>query len=56
MKHRFVRTGRVPNQAELQKEFQGIDQTELHEGIAEFRTIANGWPELEVQHATAKAD
>jgi hypothetical protein len=56
MKHRFVRTGHVPNQAELQEEFQGINQTELLEGIAEFGTIANGWPELEAQHATAKAD
>lgn len=50
MKHRFVRTGYVPNQNELQEEFQGIDQAELLEGIAEFGTIANGWSELEAQH------
>jgi hypothetical protein len=39
MKHRFVRTGQVPDQDELQAEFAGIDQTELHEGIAEFDAI-----------------
>lgn len=39
MKHRFVRTGQVPNRGELQAEFAGIDQTELHEGIAEFDAI-----------------
>lgn len=40
MKHRFVRTGQVPDQDELQAEFSGIDQTELSEGIAEFGAIA----------------
>ncbi|MGW8920228.1 hypothetical protein [Paenibacillus lautus] len=52
MKHRFVRTGQVPDQDELQAEFAGIDQTELQEGIAEFDTIAAGWPGMEMQHAT----
>jgi len=52
MKHRFVRTGQVPDQDELQAEFAGIDQTELKEGIAEFDTIAAGWPGMEMQHAT----
>lgn len=40
MKHRFLRTGHVPDLDELQSEFAGIDQTELREGIAEFETIA----------------
>ncbi|WP_036634650.1 hypothetical protein [Paenibacillus massiliensis] len=54
MKHRFVRTGQVPDQDELQAEFAGIDQAELREGIAEFGTIADGWPGVEVQRdATA---
>ncbi|MNO05631.1 hypothetical protein D3C81_2270980 [compost metagenome] len=39
MKHRFLRTGHVPGREELQTEFSGIDQTELHEGIAEFDAI-----------------
>ncbi|KZS49014.1 hypothetical protein AWU65_07275 [Paenibacillus glucanolyticus] len=52
MKHRFVRTGQVPDQDELQAEFAGIDQTELQEGIAEFETIATVWPGMEMQHAT----
>ncbi|MCM3206416.1 hypothetical protein [Paenibacillus illinoisensis] len=51
MKHRFVRTGQVPDQDELQNEFAGIDQTELLEGIAEFGAIAGEWPELEAPHA-----
>lgn len=54
MRHRFMRTGQVPDRDELQAEFAGIDQTELHEGIAEFDAIAGEWPELEVQ--CAKAD
>ncbi|MEK3920596.1 hypothetical protein [Paenibacillus sp. FSL K6-2393] len=49
-----MRTGQVPDRDELQAEFAGIDQTELHEGIAEFDAIAGEWPELEVQ--CAKAD
>ncbi|MEC0125321.1 hypothetical protein [Paenibacillus pabuli] len=51
MKHRFLRTGEVPDQDELQAEFEGIDQTELREGIVEFDAIAGEWPELEAQHA-----
>lgn len=51
MKHRFVRTGQVPDQDELQDAFKGIDQNELHEGIAEFGTIAAGWPGMEMHHA-----
>lgn len=39
MRHRFMNTGQVPDQDELQAEFAGIDQTELHEGIAEFDAI-----------------
>ncbi|WP_307415111.1 hypothetical protein [Paenibacillus sp. W2I17] len=39
MKHRFLRTGEVPDRDELQTEFAGIDQTELREGIAEFDAI-----------------
>ncbi|CAH1215962.1 hypothetical protein [Paenibacillus sp. JJ-223] len=46
MKHRFVRTGQVPDQDELKEVFPTIDQTELREGIAEFGTIAKGWPEV----------
>ncbi|WP_260632857.1 hypothetical protein [Paenibacillus xylanexedens] len=34
-----MRTGQVPGEDELQTEFAGIDQTELHEGIAEFDAI-----------------
>jgi len=48
-----MNTGQVPDLDELQAEFEGIDQTELHEGIAEFDEIAGEWPELEVQHAKA---
>jgi hypothetical protein len=50
MKHRFLRTGQVPNQDELQTEFTGIDQTELREGIAEFDAIVGAGG---VQHAKA---
>ncbi|WP_366294344.1 hypothetical protein [Paenibacillus sp. AN1007] len=39
MKHRYIRTGHVPDREELQTEFMGIDQTELLEGIAEFDAI-----------------
>ncbi|WP_258530707.1 hypothetical protein [Paenibacillus taichungensis] len=39
MRHRFMNTGQVPDQDELQTEFAGIDQTELHEGIDEFDAI-----------------
>ncbi len=56
MKHRFVRTGHVPNIDELRTEFTGIDQTELREGIAEFETIVGDWSEVEVQHATTKTN
>lgn len=56
MKHRFVRTGQVPDQNELQEEFAGIDQTELREGIVEFDSIAGGWPGLEVRHEATKVD
>ncbi|QKS56500.1 hypothetical protein HUB98_09205 [Paenibacillus barcinonensis] len=48
MKHRFLRTGQVPDQDELQAEFAGIDQTELLEGIAEFDAIVGTGG---VQHA-----
>lgn len=48
MKHRFLRTGQVPDQGELQAEFTGIDQTELLEGIAEFDAIVGTGG---VQHA-----
>ncbi|MGF6357127.1 hypothetical protein ABIE27_005066 [Paenibacillus sp. 4624] len=48
MKHRFLRTGHVPNRDELQAEFAGIDQTELREGIAEFDAIVGTGG---VQHA-----
>ncbi|WP_256984788.1 MULTISPECIES: hypothetical protein [Paenibacillus] len=34
-----MNTGQVPDRDELQTEFAGIDQTELHEGIAEFDAI-----------------
>lgn len=53
MRHRFMNTGQVPNLDELQAEFEGIDQTELREGIVEFDAIAGEWPELEVQRAKA---
>lgn len=56
MKHRFVRTGQIPNQDELKEAFPEIDQTELHEGIAEFGAIVGGWPGLEVRHATRETD
>lgn len=52
MKQCFMRTGRIPDESELQQAFAGIDQAELREGIAEFGTIADGWPGLEVRHAT----
>ncbi|APO43312.1 hypothetical protein BS614_04090 [Paenibacillus xylanexedens] len=39
MRHRFMNTGQVPDRDELQAEFEGIDQTELREGIAEFDAI-----------------
>lgn len=39
MRHRFMNTGQVPDEDELQTEFAGIDQTELREGIAEFDAI-----------------
>ncbi|MGZ0042088.1 hypothetical protein [Paenibacillus ottowii] len=44
MKHRFVRTGRVPDEAELLTELPNIDQGELVEGMAEFRLILGNWP------------
>lgn len=39
MRHRYMNTGQVPDEDELQTEFAGIDQTELREGIAEFDAI-----------------
>lgn len=56
MKHRFVRTGQVPDKDELQTEFMGIDQTELLEGIAEFEAIVGKSSGPEVRHATREAD
>lgn len=56
MKHRFVRTGQVPDKDELQVEFTGIDQTELREGIAEFGAIVGKWPGLEVRHEATETD
>ncbi len=53
MRHRFMNTGHVPDRDELQAEFEGIDQTELNEGIVEFDAIAGEWPELEVRRAKA---
>ncbi|URJ47407.1 hypothetical protein MF628_002041 [Paenibacillus polymyxa] len=44
MKHRFVRTGRVPDEAELAAELPNIDRSELSEGMAEFRLILGDWP------------
>lgn len=49
MRHRFMRTGQVPDHDELNSEFAGISQTELLEGIAEFGKIAG----VEVPHAKA---
>lgn len=34
-----MNTGQVPDWDELQEEFEGIDQAELREGIAEFDAI-----------------
>ncbi|WP_164783385.1 hypothetical protein [Paenibacillus amylolyticus] len=48
-----MNTGHVPDRDELQAEFEGIDQTELNEGIVEFDAIAGEWPELEVRRAKA---
>ncbi|CCC85598.1 hypothetical protein PPM_2661 [Paenibacillus polymyxa M1] len=44
MKHRFVRTGRVPDEAELLAELPNIDRSELSEGMEEFRLILGDWP------------
>ncbi|OMF40347.1 hypothetical protein BK135_23150 [Paenibacillus peoriae] len=44
MKHRFVSTGQVPNKSELLEELPDIDQTELIEGMTEFRLILGDWP------------
>ncbi|MGG3278824.1 hypothetical protein [Paenibacillus solani] len=37
MKHRFVRTGRVPDQQELLMEFTGMELSEIDEGVKEFQ-------------------
>lgn len=47
MKHRFVRTGFIPDKTELLEAFPEIDEPELLEGIAEFNVIAGGWSRLE---------
>lgn len=44
MKHRFVCTGQVPDESELLEELPDIDQTELIEGMAEFRLVLGDWP------------
>ncbi|MGY5610613.1 hypothetical protein ACXHJ2_21075 [Paenibacillus sp. ALE3] len=44
MKHRFVRTGQVPNESELLEELPDINRSELSEGMAEFRLILGDWP------------
>ncbi|MGN9169472.1 hypothetical protein ACTNAS_15770 [Paenibacillus polymyxa] len=44
MKHRFVCTGQVPDERELLEELRDIEQSELTEGMAEFRLILGNWP------------
>ncbi|WDZ57702.1 hypothetical protein MF625_07920 [Paenibacillus polymyxa] len=44
MKHRYLRTGQVPDKSELLEEFPEIGRMELDEGIAEFDSIVRDWP------------
>lgn len=39
MKRRFLCTGLVPTHDELETEFEGIDPSELLEGITEFESV-----------------
>ena len=39
MKRMFMTTGQAPDQDELKIEFEGIDSSELLEGIAEFDSV-----------------
>lgn len=43
MKHRYLRTGQVPDKSELLEEFPEIGRIELDEGIAEFDSIVPDW-------------
>ncbi|WP_311080926.1 hypothetical protein [Paenibacillus polymyxa] len=43
MKHRYLRTGQVPDESELLEEFPEIGRMELDEGVAEFDSIVPDW-------------